>query len=296
MNSGRRRPIRIGRIDYANVWPVFHRFDPGSLRCETEVVSAMPAVLNRMLREGEIDVAAISSFAYGASPESYLLLPDLSVSARGRVRSILLFVKSPLEQVVHGRIAVTNTSATSVHLLRILMEKFYGGRPEYEATEPSLERMLANADAALLIGDHAIQASWRDTGCRVLDLGEAWELWTGRWMTFAVWAVRREAAERDPEAIAEIYGALLAGKRRSQADPEAIVSKALRQFGGTPDFWRDYFRGLCHDFGPAQQEGLLLYYRYAYELGLMKQRVTALSEWTGPAPHAEPIGKPQVKR
>ncbi|KIL34835.1 ABC transporter substrate-binding protein [Cohnella kolymensis] len=281
MTNGLPRPLRIGRIDYTNVWPVFHHFDPLSLRYPAEMVKEMPAVLNRKLKAGEIDMAAISSFAFGLSSDSYYLLPNLSVSALGSVQSILLFLKSPLEKVIHGKIALTTTSATSVNLLKIIMEKFYGGKPEYEDAEPALEQMLANADAALLIGDHAIRASWENHGYRVLDLGEIWNVWTGHWMSFALWGVRREAADANPEAVASIYEGLLESKRLGSRDLTPLVSKAMRQIGGTASYWRSYFQNLNHDFGPDQKAGLLLYFRYAHELGLMDRQVD-LSEWPVP--------------
>lgn len=278
-NAEARRPIRFGRIDYTNVWPVFHYFDPARLRSETELVYGMPAELNRMLSAGEIDISAVSSFAYGLHSEDYLLLPDLSVSAFGEVQSLLLFLKSPLEQVLSGKIALTTTSATTVNLLKIIMKKFYGGEPEYVTAEPDLDRMLETADAALLIGDHAIRASWRDHGYAVLDLGDLWKQWTGHWMTFAVWAVRREAAERHPEAISEIYRALVASKRRAAADPAPLIEEAERRIGGTADYWKGYFGGLCHDFGAPQREGLSLYFQYAKELGLMDKSVR-FADWS----------------
>ncbi len=270
MNNTNARPIRLGRISYTNAWPVFHHFDPNGLPFSTEIHSDMPATLNRKLRSGEIDLAAISSYAYGISSESYYLLPNLSVSSFGRVQSILLFLKSPLERVLHGKIALTTTSATSVNLLKIIMEKFYGGKPVYEDAEPSLEQMLENADAALLIGDHAIRASWTDHGYRVLDLGEVWNVWTGHWMTYALWAVRKETARRYPEAIRAIYDSLSASKSKSQGNIEPIVDKAIRQIGGTAGYWNGYFGNLRHDFGAEQKAGLQLYFRYAKELGLME--------------------------
>ncbi len=270
MNNTNSRPIRLGRISYTNAWPVFHHFDPMQLPFQTEIHSDLPATLNRKLRAGDIDMAAISSYAYGISADSYYLLPNLSVSSFGRVQSILLFLKSPLEQVLHGKIALTTASATSVNLLKIIMEKFYGGKPTYEDAEPVLEQMLENADAALLIGDHAIRASWTNHGYRVLDLGEVWNIWTGKWMTYALWAVHKETAHRYPEAIREIYEALIAGKSKSYDDMEPIVDKALRQIGGTAAYWQGYFGNLCHDFGDAQRSGLKLYFQYAKELGLIE--------------------------
>lgn len=276
MNNEFERPIKLGRISYTNAWPVFHHFDPGALSFPTEIHSDMPATLNRKLRAGEIDMAAISSYAYGISSDTYYLLPNLSVSSNGRVQSILLFLKSPLEEVIHGKIALTTTSATSVNLLKIIMEKFYGGKPTYEDAEPSLEKMLENADAALLIGDHAIRASWTKHGYRVLDLGEVWNVWTGHWMTYAVWAVHKETANRYPEAIHHIYEHLLESKNKSYRDMEPIISKALSQIGGTSEYWHNYFATLCHDFGPEQKAGLQLYFRYARELGLMANEVELL--------------------
>jgi chorismate dehydratase len=269
MNNSLERPIKLGRISYTNAWPVFHHFDPDALSVPTELHSDMPATLNRKLRAGDIDMAAISSYAYGVSSESYYVLPNLSVSSFGRVQSILLFLKSPLEKVLHGTIALTITSATSVNLLKIIMEKFYGGKPTYVEAEPSLEDMLEHADAALLIGDHAIRASWLNHGYRVLDLGDVWNIWTGQWMTYALWAVRKETVSRHPEAVREIYESLLASKRRSYGDFGPLVEKAIGQIGGTSDYWHRYFGALRHDFGPEQQSGLRLYFQYAKELGLI---------------------------
>lgn len=293
MNRDRTEPIRIGRIDYTNVWPVFHHFEPEQLRCAPKLVRAMPAELNRRLREGAIDMAAISSFAYGLNSEDYVLLPNLSVSARGPVQSILLFLKSPLAKVLDGgRIAMTTTSATSVNLLKILMEKFHGGHPVYESAEPDLDSMLTHADAALLIGDHAIRASWQNHGYEVIDLSDSWYRFTGMWMTFAVWAVRREAAAAKPADIGEIYRALVGSKRRSYGDMRPVIEHALRSVGGTEAYWKGYFDGLNHDFGTGQREGLSLFFKYARELGYLDKDV-AIEEWSLAGPVATPAAPPK---
>ncbi|PND66631.1 ABC transporter substrate-binding protein, partial [Escherichia coli] len=46
---GSNRPITVGRIDYANVWPIFEHFD--EVRAErdltgVDIVVGMPSVLN----------------------------------------------------------------------------------------------------------------------------------------------------------------------------------------------------------------------------------------------------------
>ncbi|WP_238327515.1 menaquinone biosynthetic enzyme MqnA/MqnD family protein [Paenibacillus gorillae] len=261
--------LTVGRIDYANAWPLFHHLTAPNM----EIVSRVPSVLNRLLQEGDIQVAAISSFSYGVNADKYLLLPHLSVGSEGKVNSIYLFLKEPLEKVQPKRIAVSATSATSVNLLKIIMSKRFGLEPEYETAEPVLEDMLAHADAALLIGDPAIHASWEQNGLYRMDLGELWNEWSGLAMTFAVVAVRKEAADAAPEALAAIYKAFLEGKRQSLADLQPLIDKACAELGGDAAYWQMYFTSLQYDFGPKQQEGLSLYFRYAKELGLLEQDV-----------------------
>lgn len=276
------RPLRIGRIDYANVWPVVHYFDPAVLPFAAQQWVDKPAVLNRMLENGSLDLSAVSSYAFGKAADQYYMLPDLSISAYGQVRSILLLMRAPLEQVKRGTIALTTASDTSVNLLKIIMNRFYGGDPVYVPAEPNLPRMLEQADAALLIGDDAIRASWSNHGYETIDLGEAWFRHTGSWMTFALWAVRRDAVRERPQQVRRVYEALVRSKQLAARDLSPIVDAAARRIGGTENYWRGYFHNLAYDFGPRQLEGLTLYFRYLRELGLL-ERQPELAVWP---PHA----------
>ena len=105
--------IRLGRIGYVNMAPVFYR-----LEAEVEEVVGVPTDLNRQLIAGELDVAPISSIEYARSADRLRLLPRLCVSSEGAVESIQLISKTPPEQV--RTIAVTPESATSVVLTKVL--------------------------------------------------------------------------------------------------------------------------------------------------------------------------------
>ncbi|MDF2815404.1 MAG: transporter substrate-binding protein [Paenibacillus sp.] len=271
--------IRIGKINYTNVWPIYHEFPHHRFEGMLEWIETVPTGLNEAMRAGKIDMGAISSFAYGESFEEYDLYPDLSVSATNQVNSILLFHRKPLEQLTQARIALPTTSATSVNLLKILMTKFYGCNPEYEYATPSLKDMMEHKDAALLIGDDAIRASWTDHPYLVTDLGELWRRSTGTGMTFAVWAVRKETVAKFPETIAAIHDAFMESKHKGTTDPSAIIVHAQEKIGGTLEYWRNYFQHLNHNFGEEQQRGLRLYFQYAKELGLLERDVP-LQFWT----------------
>lgn len=263
----------LGKISYTNAWPVFHYFDPNKLSYPVEVVTEVPALLNKRIHEGTLDLSAMSSFAYGMHSKRLLLLPDVSVSSKGEVKSILLFSKRKIEELGDGTIALTNTSATSVNLLKILMTKFYKMNPSYITLEPDLPSMMESADAALLIGDHAIRASWTSHSYYVYDLGELWYNFTNQSMTFAVWAVSADYAENHREVIHEITEAFKASKNRSLLDLTPVVREAMGKVGGTESYWYDYFANLCYDFGENELQGLQLYFRYAHELGLMEHEV-----------------------
>ncbi|WP_058303828.1 menaquinone biosynthetic enzyme MqnA/MqnD family protein [Gorillibacterium timonense] len=271
--------LRIGRILYTNVWPIFHHFPADRFAGRIELHTEVPSTLNRAMAEGRIDMGPISSFAYGEHAEEYLLFPDLSVSAFGRVNSILLFHKKPLTEIAAGgRIMLANTSAASVNLLKILMAKRFAGNPVYRFDEARLSSMRPDEDAALLIGDDAIRADWSNSDFEVTDLGELWREWTGRWMSFAVWAVREDAAERHPELLSDVYRAFLESKRQGLAQPEEMIRHAVQTVGGSEAYWRSYFGGLSFDFGEEQRKGLQLYYDFAYELGLLN-RPAAIRLW-----------------
>jgi chorismate dehydratase len=269
----KKQPIRIGQINFANVWPLFHKFPHEEFKGELDFISQVPTSLNKAMGQGEIDMGPISSFAYGENFDQYMLFPHMSVSAFGEVQSILLFHRQPVSSLGQGTIALPTTSATSVNLLKILLTKFNGIRPRYSYEAPDLNHMMEHADAALLIGDDAIRAQWAESSYKITDLGEMWRRATGQWMSFAVWAVRKQIIQEQPELVARIYQAFLYSKHQSLHNISPMVKDAQRLIGGTEAYWERYFTQLQYDFGPSQQAGLQMYYDYAWELGLLTRKV-----------------------
>lgn len=258
--------VRIGYAPYANMLPLFHFFE-GDPRYEW--VHAVPAELNRLLAEGRLDIAPISAFAYGQRWEEYVLLDDLSVSARGAVGSIFLISKSPLEQLDKATIALTSSSATSVHLLKIILHKFYGLNPNYLTMKPDLAQMMETADAALLIGDDALASLSCHGQYHFYDLGEIWRELTGHPMVFAVMAAREPVYESRRKEVEEIRRQFLRSKELSSKAVHVLIDHCLTTRGGDGQLWRQYFSRLSHGLDDDLLAGLRLYFAYAAEMNLL---------------------------
>jgi len=235
--------IRLGRISYVNMAPVFYRLD-----ADVEEVSGVPTDLNRRLIGGEIDVAPISSIEWARNADSLRLLPRLCVSSEGAVDSIQLVSKLPLERV--RSVAVTPESATSVVLTKVLLP---------DATQVPLGE---EADAKLLIGDAALKSAFEDPTPHH-DLGRLWLERTGLPMVFAVWA----APEPVADGLSELEDALVASVRAARAEPERLAYESAERYGYPAGFLARYFEKLRYRFGPRERAGLITFLEMARDVG-----------------------------
>jgi chorismate dehydratase len=235
--------IRLGRISYVNMAPVFYR-----LEADVDEIQGVPTDLNEQLLAGALDLAPISSIEYARHAERLRLLPRLCVSSEGAVDSIQLVSRLPLEQV--RRIAVTPESATSVVLTKVLLP---------EAGHVPLGE---EADAKLLIGDAALKSAFEDPTPHY-DLGRLWLERTGLPMVFAVWA----SPEPAPAGLAELEHALVESVLLARAEPEQLAYEASERYGYPPGFLARYFEKLRYRFGPRERAGLLSFLELARDAG-----------------------------
>ena len=266
--------LTIGRIDYANVTPLFHALREHFPCTGYRFVGGVPAELNAMLAAEKIDVCPSSSIEYAIHSERYLILPDLSISSIGPVASVLLFSRVPIEELDGREIVLSAESATSVNLLRILMRKRFNSTCRYAVSSGPPAEALCSAAALLLIGDAALRSSmaFAGTGLRIYDLGSLWYEWTGLPFVFALWFCTRAAAKERYQEVRKLAEQLVKAKGIAGRECELIadLSPEAAWMGreGLITYWRE---NISYELGEAHQEGLRLFYRYAAELGLIPQ-------------------------
>ena len=235
--------IRLGRISYVNMAPVFHR-----LEYEVDEVVGVPTELNRMLLDGQIDIAPISSIEYARHADRLLLLPRLCVSSEGAVDSIQLVTRLPLGRV--RSVAVTPESATSVVLTRVLL-------PGAE-----IRPFDEEADAKLLIGDAALKSAFEDPTRTTISAASG-SSGQGLPMVFAVWA----APEPVVEGLSDLEHALVSSVRLARSEPEKLAHEASERYGYPAGFLARYFEKLRYSFGPRERAGFYTFLEMARDVG-----------------------------
>jgi chorismate dehydratase len=257
---------RLGRISYLNVLPIYFALEHLFAENGFKLVRGTPAELNALMCRGEIDLGSISALEYGRGAGEYLLLPDLSISSRGPVGSVLLFSRVPFRQLQGRTVKVSAASASGAALVKVLLAQLYQVRPEYRRG-PLDQEWPADTAAVLAIGDEALRLKQAAVMPYELDLGEAWQGLTGLPFVFGVWAVRRSFAHSHLEAAAALHRLLLKSRDWGLAALPALSRLAAPSFGMSPAQILAYFQKLDYALGPEHQQGLTAFFQYLADLG-----------------------------
>ncbi|MFI5069740.1 MAG: menaquinone biosynthetic enzyme MqnA/MqnD family protein [Terriglobales bacterium] len=257
------RRLRISAISYLNTAPLMWDFRHGYPAFD--ISYTVPSQCAAQLAQGTADIGIIPAAAYASIPE-LAIIPGVAIASKAAVRSILLVSKLPLEKI--RTIALDNSSLTSVALVQILFAKWWGGNRHFPSVAPNLEKMLEQNDAALVIGDAALQV---DRSRHITyDLAEEWIRFTGKPFVFAFWAVRKEALTLSSDhTLATIFQQ----SRDNGLKPEnlnEIANDWAPRLNLTEEYVRSYLtKSIYYDLDRECLDGLKLFYQYAGECGIL---------------------------
>jgi len=252
-------PLRVGIVNYLNSRPLAWSFLCGTAGEGIETRFLPPAQVADLLAAGDLDVGLIPSIEVQRI-SGLRVLPGLCVAATREVRSVLLLSRGSAHQI--KRLALDENSRTSAALVRILLRKRYGIDPECVSAPPDLDTMMAKADAALVIGDPALQVD--RSGLQVHDLAAEWHRLTDRPFVFAVWALR------DGVDLGSQEGVFRRSLEQGLAEMDHLVEAAAAELNLDSAAIREYLTGcLSFELGQAEKEGLNEFYRLAYDQGLL---------------------------
>ncbi len=266
--------LRISAISFLNTAPLMWDFERAEAGLNFEIEYTVPSSCAAALAANQADIGIIPAFAYAQIP-ALAIIPDIAVASRDRVRSILLVSKKRIEDV--RTVAADTSSRTSVALLQVLFAKFLGGGRELQPHPPDVKEMLRGHDAALLIGDAALQVPI-DGGYRTYDLAHLWHDFTGQAFVFAFWAVRRDSLARKPAGL-NLTQVFQQSRDHGveAASIQAIAEEWFPRLGLSGSAIREYLTENIHYYLDTEAcAGLKLFLELSQEIGLIA-RIPELS-------------------
>jgi len=207
--------LRISIVEFLNTAPLVWGFTDGPLAGKYELLFAVPSQCAEDLRAGRADVGIIPSIEYQRM-DDVVALPGMAIASKHEVRSLLVVSKVPIEMA--KSFALDTNSRSTVGLARILSRCHWNIDPEFIDMPPDPDKMLARADAALVIGDPALRLRLKvdalqakvpqgeDRCCCggedeqpikgietlfVYDIAQQWREMTGLPSVLAIWVARR---------------------------------------------------------------------------------------------------------
>jgi chorismate dehydratase len=267
------RRLRISAIAYLNTAPLmwdFEHSEPGESRAAShfDISYTLPSQCAANLQLGSADLGIIPAAAYASIPD-LMIIPEVAIASRRPVRSILLVSRLPLEEI--KSVALDTSSLTSVALTQVLFAKYWKQKASFRAAAPDLERMLEQSDAALLIGDPALQVDRAQY--LTYDLAEEWIRFTGKPFVFAFWALRKDALK---DAAPSLDLATIFRESRDHGLRNASLDRIAHEWAPrlnlTAPSVRSYLTENIHYSLDAEcLDGLRLFYSYGAEIGVLPQ-------------------------
>jgi len=262
-------PIRLGRIKYINVAPVYYDLDKNSSP-NIELTVEPPSTLNKMLAQGKLDISSVSSAAYARNHHQWLVIPDLSISSYGPVMSVKLVSRHALKNLDKKKILLTSESETAVDLLKIIIEP-YNVNPIFQQKFIASPEWIKNDDeAALLIGDIALKFPWEKFFPYVYDLGELWTSQTNLPFVYGIWAVRSEYASEYPEKVQELIEKIHLSKKRGLKQISSISRMASQKLNLDLSICNKYYQRLSYDLTDNHIKGMETFFLRLYENDIIK--------------------------
>ncbi len=237
----------VRAVSYLNTVPLVWGMLHGPQKEQVDLSFSIPSECARDVERGmaEVGLVPVAEIAR----QKLEIVPGVGITCLGAVRSILLFSRVPWKQV--RTLAADSSSRTSVELARVILRERYGAEPQVMRHKPVLVEMLAQADAALVIGDPALHIEPAESGYEWLDLGTEWFRLTQLPFVFAAWAGKPGIA------VSSLVGITVESHLFGQAHLEEIVEHEYPVRGVSKELARQYLsQHIRFVIGAPEQKGL----------------------------------------
>jgi chorismate dehydratase len=280
--------LRVAAINFLNPAPLMWDFEHPPLAAPLaeryQIDRMLPAECADRLASGQAEIGLVPIAALAANP-GLRILPGCTIAAKGRVRSLLLVHRASQPLTALRSVAADTASRTTVAYTRILFHRWGNPAVPFIPAAGDLDRMLDQADAAILIGDPALLAleeqanrfeRTREELCYV-DLAEEWTALTSLPFVSAVWG----AACSGP-LLEYIAQDLIQSRNHGLENIETLVAEWSLKLPIPEDTIRTYLTTNIHYILDEECiEGMRVFFRTAAELGVLPPYTISLEGWSG---------------
>lgn len=223
--------------------------------------AGVPAHHALQLRAQELDAALLTPVDYARDSSALVILPGVGVSSRDATSSIILIFRDALPTV--ATVAIDPSSASEIVLTKILLAEQFDLEPRFVPAVGSIQERLARADAALVVGDLALNLGSRYSNR--IDLVEAWTDMTDLPYVHGIWCATDGALDADHAQ------ALRRAGHRGAASLDALAANHVGPgFPGlsAPDL-SAYLHAFSYTLTDEDLDGFAEFLRYSFYHGVV---------------------------
>jgi len=259
LTSNSLKPV-ISLIPYLNALPLTHFLK--TKNPTYSVTTDVPSESCNKLAAGRVDAGLVSSISLPEIPD-VCAVDGVCIASEGPVESVFLFSKKSPDQI-HS-IGLDPASRTSNVLIQILMSRWVKTKCRFLPFQGELAEGMRKMDGVLAIGDRAFLSAIENPAIIAMDLASEWKKFTGFPFVFAMWGLRRTSS-LSPDIFRKAMESGME-KRIEIADQFSRENQFTKR---QQQLTRRYLtHNLHYTFGPRERKGLLLFFSYATEMGLI---------------------------
>ena len=286
--------LRMAAISFLNPAPLMWDFEhpplSENLATRYSIDRMTPSECAARLVSGEADIGLIPIAALATSPQ-LRILPGCTIASKGRVRSLLLVHRAGRELASLRSVAADTSSRTTIAYSRVLFHKWGNPGIEFVPMAPCVDKMLARADAAIVIGDSALLAleerhNRTERSCEELvyrDLAAEWKTLTGLTFVSAVWGIAGGAAPRGGRLHERVVEDLIASRDHGLANIGPLVTEWAKRLPVSEETIRTYLTSNIHYVLDEEcLEGMRGFFRMAAECGVLPRYDVTVEEIARP--------------
>lgn len=239
----------LGVVSYLNALPLYRTLE---ISGKVKLVPVLPSKLAELLDAGKVDVAMMPIIDHLRGVGDGIV-GNACIGATGAVRSVRMHANVPPKKI--RTVAADTSSHTSVALLHVLLKDLYNIEPRFIDHKPDLDQMLQTCDAALIIGDTALEiAESPIKSTFMLDLAEGWQQLTGLSFVFAAWIARSGLSASQKEELAQL---LNSARNDGLANLKKVVEENIIPTAMNKTQIEEYLRhSIEFTITPAHQAGI----------------------------------------